>query len=337
MVEKREEYEVDRIVECVSQGTSLICEDVHFNLGGDYEFTFTIEGRIDLFYLYPYLVSRMPETFKGKWHFFPSNPGTDKEFSFEMYGVTIIIADIQVAPIYKGDNNTFFIRFYEKELCSLTEAESYNAYYIMMEILLGEGLAYQYIKEVERAEAPLGHDAIALTKLREYIIDTLTSHDQGVFDNPQQCYTNYNFTPQEKEVLRYDVIVGSTCFLPLLSDYYNEITDLPDHLNQLGSEAVFLVFPNSSEEEEDKKTVLDFRYELEDRLKTELLEPDGLGLLLGGAMGEDNMYIDLLLFDKGAFLDKIVPFLRNHSPYPCYLSDFRQHGELIRLTQEEEE
>lgn len=216
------------------------------------------------------------------------------------------------------DINAFNIHFYEEQLCSLEEAQSYNAYYIMMEIMLGEGLSYQYIASVERADAPL-ENMIKLPELRAYITDTLKAHGKEIFDNPQQVYTSYRFEPQENEELRFDVMAGSSCFQPLVANYYNGSTELFDRLNGFGAQAVFIAFPYENKEEGDGKKVLDFRYELEDRLAAELLEPEGLGLLLGGAIGTGTCYIDLLLFDESAFMEKIVPFLKD---YPNITSIF---------------
>lgn len=93
-----------------------------------------------------------------------------------------------------------------------------------------------------------------------------------------------------------------------MADYYNGSTELFDRLNRFGAQAVFIAFPYENKEEGDGKTVLDFRYELEDRLAAELLEPEGLGLLLGGAIGTGTCYIDLLLFDESAFMEKLFHF-----------------------------
>ena len=314
----------------------LIDEDVHFNLGGDYEFTFSVEGNTHLFYLYPYIVSQMPAQFKDKWHFFPFNQGTDASFSFGMYGANVDMAQVQVSAAYQEDINAFNIHFYEEQLCSLEEAQSYNAYYIMMEIMLGEGLSYQYIASVERADAPL-ENMIKLPELRAYITDTLKAHGKEIFDNPQQVYTSYRFEPQENEELRFDVMAGSSCFQPLVANYYNGSTELFDRLNGFGAQAVFIAFPYENKEEGDGKKVLDFRYELEDRLAVELLEPEGLGLLLGGAIGTGTCYIDLLLFDELAFMEKIVPFLKDYPQYHFYLSDFRQGSDLCRLYETEDD
>ena len=60
-------------------------------------------------------------------------------------------------------------------------------------------------------------------------------------------------------------------------------------------------------------------------------------LLLGGAVGTGTCYIDLLLFDKPAFMEKIIPFLKDYPQYRFYLSDFRQDCDLYRLFEAEDD
>lgn len=334
MVEKRGEYDADTIVEFINKGTSLIAEDVHFNIGGDNEFTFSVEGNSHLFYLYPYLISRMPETLKEKWHFFPFNQGTDNSFEFQMYGVRVDMAEVQVAVGYNEEQNDFAISFYEENLCSLQEDQSYNAFYIMMEIMLGEGISYQYISEVKRMDKS-AEGMIPLPELRKQIIETLNLHGKEVFDNPKDVFISYQLEPEDNEELRYDVVVGSTNFSSLVSQYYQNNTELFDNINHFGARAVFIAFPYEDDGADRRNEVLNFRYDLEDRIENEILKPDGLGLLLGGASGTGSYYMDFLLYDAPAFLEKVVPLLREYPQYSFYLSDFRQDCRLTRLSEPE--
>ncbi len=80
-----------------------------------------------------------------------------------------------------------------------------------------------------------------------------------------------------------------------------------------------------------------FRYDLEDRIEREILKPEGLGLLLGGATGTECHYMDFLLYDVQAFMEKVVPVLHEYPQYSFYLSDFRQHCRLIKLSESEED
>lgn len=320
----------DQIIELISQGTNLISKDVRFNLGGDYEFTFSVEGRISLFYLYPYLVSQLPAQFSEKWHFFPFNPGTDQAFTFGMYGAQVDMANVQVSATYVEENNCFNVRYYEPQLTTLPVNESLNAYYIMMEIMMGEGLSYQYIADVERTDLPTEY-MIPLPELKAYITDTLKAHGKDVLDNPRDIYISYQLEPEEHKELRFDIVAGTTRFEPLLANYYSDLTEHFDVLTTFGAKAAYIAFLHKNEEEGDSKKILDFRHMLEDRIEQESLQPEELGLLLGGAIGQSLCYIDLLLFDTDAFIKKVLPLLREYPQYSFYLSELRQHGELVLL------
>mgnify|MGYP002746245879 CR=1 FL=1 len=52
--------------------------------------------------------------------------------------------------------------------------------------------------------------------------------------------------------------------------------------------------------------------------------------LLGGTMGRDNLYIDLLLYDTPAFMEQASSLLGQYS-YPFYLAEFRPESRLVAL------
>lgn len=327
---KEKDGNQNEIVGFISEGTSLLSEDVHFNIGGNYEFTFSIEGNTDLFYIYPAVIAQMPEQFRDKWHFFPFNQGVDNaDFSLRMYGANISMSDVRVEAVYNADQGCFDIKFYQKDLCDLPEAQCYNAYYIMMEIVLGEGIASQYIGNVDKADT-MSKNMMPLPQLRTYIEKTIKENGKKLFFSPADVTVSYNLKPQDRDVFRYDVIAGTTRFFGLAVDYYQESTQLFDHLLGFGVKAAFLVFP--CENEEDKKKALDFRYKIEDLLEEKLLnQQQGLGVMLGGAVGVENFYIDLLLFDQDAFIKKVVPLLAEYPDFQLYMSDFYQGSSLTPL------
>lgn len=276
----------------------------------------------------------MPESLENKWHFFPYNPGMDTSFEFRMHGIKVNMEEVYVCANYDDKQNDFAVSFYEKGLCSLPEEQGYGTFCIMMEIMLGEGLAFRYISDVERADELKG-DMFPLTALRRHITQTLKEHGKEVFENPKDVFVTYQLEPEENEELRYDVAIGTTCFSHLISQYYENDTTIFDKINRFGAQAVFLAFPYDNTSAEQRKLVLGFRYALEDRITKEILNPEGLGLLLGGAMGTCCCYMDFLLYDVNAFLEKVVPVLREYPQYSFYLSDFRQYCRLTRLSDSE--
>lgn len=331
MMHTKSKEEAEAFTEFVGEGTGLLSENTHFNVGGDHEFTFSVEGWPDLFILYPYIISRMPESLKGKWKFFPFNQGMNgASLAFKMYDTDVDMAKIKVNASYLEESNDFNIRYYDENLCALPEEKSNGIFHIILELTLGEGVSFKYIREIERVSS-IEDGMITLSELRRHIEETLKSHNQEFFENPKDIYTTYQLSPKESDELRSDVIIGSTCLYSLVADYYNDSTDVFDHANSFGAQAMFLVFPNSIDG--DDHQILDFRHDLEDRITEELLESEHLGLITGGATGTTYSYIDLLVYDLPAFIRKIRPLLEEYPAYSFYISDFIRNGNVHRLTE----
>ena len=73
-------------------------------------------------------------------------------FGFQMYGKDVQLDEVMVGLKYKEDQNYFDIRFYDEQLCSLDDNSCYNAFYIMMELTIGEALSHIYIGNVDKAD-----------------------------------------------------------------------------------------------------------------------------------------------------------------------------------------
>lgn len=320
----------DALTAFVHEGTCLISEKLYFYLGGDYEFTFSIEGWPDLFILYPHIISRMPQSLKNKWHFQPFNQGIDRPFGFRMYGTDIDTARIMVRALYLEDKNRFCISYYEKNLNALPKRECDNFMWIILEHILGEGISFIYMDEIVPAEA-IEDGMIPLSELKGTMEMSVKAGGREFFDNPKDLYTGYQISPQERDELRYDVIAGTTCLEGLVADYYNDSTRIFDHINSFGAHAMFIAFGNIDRNDGD--IPLDFRHELEDRLSNEILEPKQLGQVIGGATGVNMSYIDLIVFNRTTFINIIKPLLLQYKRYSFYLSDFKQHAEIIPLTE----
>lgn len=328
MMNPKSMEEADAFMEFISKGTNLISEDMHFNIGGDHEFTFSVEGWPDLFIIYPYIISCMPECLKGKWKFFPFNPGKVGSFDFKMHGVKVNLDKVMVKPSYDEKRGYFNIRYYDRNLCSLPLEKSHGAAHIILELTLGEGVSFKYINGIERASG-IEDGMISLSGLRQHIEETVKSHGHDFFENPKDVYTGYQLTPKESDELRFDVIVGSTCLSSIVADYYHDSTELFDHANGFGVQALYIVFQNGAGED----NILNFRHDLEDRITEEILEPGNLGVITGGATGTEYSYIDLFVYDLRAFVKKVIPLLDEYPEYSFYISDFIRNGRIHQLTE----
>ena len=328
MMNPKSMEEADAFVEFINEGSNLISEDMHFNIGGDHEFTFSVEGWPDLFIIYPYIISCMPECLKGKWKFFPFNPGKVGSFAYRVHDTDVDMGKIMVKASYDEKRENFNIRYYDKNLCALPEENSDGNFHVILELVLGEGVSFKYVNGIERASG-IEEGMIALSGLRQHIEETVKSHGHEFFENPKDVYTGYQLTPKESDELRFDVIVGSTCLSSIVADYYHGSTEIFDHADGFGVQALYMVFQNGVGED----NILNFRHDLEDRITEEILEPGNLGVITGGATGTEYSYIDLFVYDLRAFVKKVIPLLDEYPEYSFYISDFIRNGRIHQLTE----
>lgn len=328
MMNPKSMEEADAFMEFISKGTNLISEDMHFNIGGDHEFTFSVEGWPDLFIIYPYIISCMPECLKGKWKFFPFNPGKVGSFAYRVHNTDVDMGKIMVKASYDEKRENFNIRYYDKNLCALPEENSDGNFHVILELVLGEDVSFKYVNGIERASG-IEEGMIALSGLRQHIEETVKSHGHEFFENPKDVYTGYQLTPKESDELRFDVIVGSTCLDSIVADYYHGSTEIFDHADGFGVQALYMVFQNGVGED----NILNFRHDLEDRITEEILEPGNLGVITGGATGTEYSYIDLFVYDLRAFVKKVIPLLDEYPEYSFYISDFIRNGRIHQLTE----
>ena len=328
MMNPKSMEEADAFMEFISKGTNLISEDMHFNIGGDHEFTFSVEGWPDLFIIYPYIISCMPECLKGKWKFFPFNPGKVGSFAYRVHNTDVDMGKIMVKASYDEKRENFNIRYYDKNLCALPEENSDGNFHVILELVLGEGVSFKYVNGIERASG-IEEGMIALSGLRQHIEETVKSHGHEFFENPKDVYTGYQLTPKESDELRFDVIVGSTCLDSIVADYYHGSTEIFDHADGFGVQALYMVFQNGVGED----NILNFRHDLEDRITEEILEPGNLGVITGGATGTEYSYIDLFVYDLRAFVKKVIPLLDEYPEFSFYISDFIRNGRIHQLTE----
>ena len=332
MMQPKSNEEANDFMSFVSEGVQLISEHARFNIGGDHEFTFSVEGWPDLFVIYPYVISRMPECLKGKWKFFPFNQGTDTSFGFKMFDTNFELGNIQVLPSYNEESSDFHIKYYDPGFDNLSVEQAEGAFRVMLDLVLGEGVSVKYIRTVEMADKS-DKRMIALSQLKKHIEKTVKANGKEFFENPKDLYTGYHLTPKDSKELRADVMFGITCMESLVAEYYSQSTEIFDHANSFGAQAIFLVFRNH----QDGQATLNFRHDLEDRITDEILKPQNLGQIIGGATGTDYSYIDLFVFNIHSFLQEVLPLLEAYPDYSFYAADFISDGDIRKLTEADSE
>ena len=337
-IDQKSDMSSEEIIEFVSNGVGLISNNLQFNFGGNYEFTFTIEGKEYLFYLTPRIVAAMPEKLKSKWKFFPYMQKQDiANSNFRMYNKDLSFKEILVSAEYDENTNFFNLKFYNKKLNELEEDYAYNVFSIMLEHAVGENILKLYLLgDVEKAHKKLD-GMIELTKLYDFIMDTLKNKNKQIIADPVNNYTVYKCEPTDN-FFREDIFMGSTCYMELIDDYANYNVDAFINISKMGARAVYLAYEFSENEDNDfedeniNQKLFDEGNKITDELEIIMGEKGSgkeIGIVLGNAYGITGGYIDLLLYNQDEFIKRAEEVLKKYN-YKFNLLRFKQYSEIIK-------
>ncbi|MCL2807498.1 MAG: hypothetical protein FWD27_04945 [Coriobacteriia bacterium] len=323
--------QADEIVETVRQGLSLISEDLLFNAGGDHEFTFSVFGDSTMLLLLPYITTALPEQYRNKWTFHPCMPPKQgQDFSINMNGVEVSSKNVMLSVSPHEAGSFADVRFYAKEWEGLDDEQACGAFFTLMDNVIGELLSVYCVGRVERAQE---HESgmIPLTQLEDWLKANVC--DNGELPDPAQRWSGYEAEPQNSDP-RMDVFAGFSSCTPLIDGYYYNDSSAYDKFVGFGAKPVFLYYSYAGTTD-DQKLVLDERNALIDRLEAEVLGISGsgqeIGLQLGAAVGQHNVYIDMLLFDEQAFFERIKPLMADFG-HIVYCKEYTPAGQEFILS-----
>ncbi len=152
-------------------------------------------------------------------------------------------------------------------------------------------------------------------------------------------YLGYEMKPNEDPDAdwRLDVMVGSTCCVPLINGYLNADNDFMDDLHADGAVAGFFCYPlDTLREEEGSEKIFDFRDKLEEVFTT----GDGPEILTltGGATGLFCGYVDFIAWDIQTALQMAKEFFEDSEiPWASFHTFRREAGTVNLKTPPEEE
>lgn len=330
------ENQSEDIINFISNGINIISNNISFNVSRNYEITFSIDGKNYLFYLIPRILSSMPDRLKEKWTFLPYLPSSDGiNFSVQLNNKKIEMQDVLIKIEFDEENDKFDLIFYNKDLNDVDTEEAYNIFFVMMENSIGEGLSRIYIRYVDISNKKL-INMIPLIELEEYIKKTLTFFRKDIITDPINQYFSYTFEPKNINILRYDIIAGISSYYETINDYYNENVNDIVEISKCGARAIFLYYTYDAEGDNDeiKKEILNERYEIQERLEREVLgskySGNEIGIVLGGAMGIYNIYIDLIVYDENEFIKRAKILLAEYDRI-FYISKFRKYSDVKNI------
>ena len=323
----------------LNQAFDEISFEMGFN-GEKYELILTPEGdKVKLFELC-YFQKHAPKEVLEHWNILVGrqpirNIGLRTEDGWDISG-----EDVQIWLEEQGENSFALSAYCEKLLPMLREAEG-RVWWMLTTLtdqILGEIPHMRYIDSFDVLEEPKAEPSMLMSQLP----DALKERGLELSIDPEaylERYLGYEMKPNEDPNAdwRLDVMVGSTCCVPLINGYLNADNNFMDDLHADGAVAGFFCYPlDTLREEEGSDKIFDFRDKLEEVFTT----GDGPEVLTltGGATGLFCGYVDFIAWDIRAVLQKAKEFFEGTDiPWASFHTFRREAGTVNLKTPPEEE
>lgn len=273
--------------------------------GQGHSLTLTAEGDPHRQFLTQYWVACAPQL--AGWTFYPARqPGTLTRIVLERGGVRFDPLEFWLTPNPDEQEEKFDIDVWHPLFETMPEKDRWIVLFLFLDESLGEYGTQRWIGEIK-----LGKDRLAqsfpLGELHDYI-ERETAARHWKFLPPGETTTGFSTRETDPDTPRGDIFVGSSMHFRLVREFIQAKGNLPDPLAGTGADFIYVSFPAShlprGEEVALRGTIEDA---LDERLRTARS-----GRLIGGAMGRQNAYIDLLVFDGARSLTLVADVLRAH-------------------------
>ena len=343
MDEDKEHTRGAEIVAHMEETLNLVFDEISFEMGFNgekYELILTPEGdKVKLFELV-YFQKHAPKEVLEHWNILVGrqplqNIGLRTEDGWNISG-----DDVQIWLEEQGENSFAISAYCEKLLPMLREAEG-RVWWMLTTLtdqILGEIPHMRYIDNFDVLEEPKAEPSMLMSQLP----DALKERGLELSTDPEaylESYLGYEMKPNEDPDAdwRLDVMVGSTCCVPLINGYLNADNDFMDDLHADGAVAGFFCYPlDTLREEEGSEKIFDFRDKLEEVFTT----GDGPEVLTltGGATGLFCGYVDFIAWDIQTALQMAKKFFEDSDiPWASFHTFRREAGTVNLKTPSEEE
>lgn len=232
------------------------------------------------------------------WNFYPAKQPTPPErlegIAIQLRGGKQLDADkLVIASLFDKETNVFDITCSHPEFSGMGDEERNFLLMLLLDEALGEFGVAQYIGAIEFGPPPLNSKVMTLVEFPTYLEHARKYHGWEP-RSIMNSYTLYELPSQNPKRPRADSIGGTSLIPDIVGEYINRGKPLKnDSLRNLGAEIAYLQFQTSNL---DADHLVDSRSRIEDAIQ-DALESQQSGRTLGGGIGTQNSYIDLLLID----------------------------------------
>lgn len=284
--------------------------------GEGHSFTLSGESNLHRQFLADYWLSRAP-VLKG-WTFYDArqpSPQLDA-WAIEIGGQRFEAIEFWFATYVDKDSEHIDITAWHPAFARLQERERFFVLFLMLDATLGEFGTQTWIGDIKIGDQRLA-DAIPLKELPSLISSTQAAHGWQKYP-PTDVFTVYSIEEPHDRFQRGDIITGVSCNMILQNEFFESEDELEDPLAGTGADYVFVQFDNTILPEGEQAEA---RGKIEDALDDALTAAHS-GRVLGGAMGTENAYVDLLLFDGAASLEIVRKVLHDANLPPDTTIEF---------------
>lgn len=208
-----------------------------------------------------------------------------------------------LTPYVDEHHEVIDITAWHPKFPQMEERARWTSLFLFLDEALGELGTQNWIGEIKLSEAQLA-DSLPMTELPSFVDSTVTKHNWKL-ERPGESWCTYETEERSDHAFRADIVTGSTCLFSVVQDVVDGHLE-EDPFEGTGAALVYVVLPRSVLTPGKE---VDSRGEFEDAIAAELA-PDS-GKILGGSIGYDHAYIDLLLFDGKDSLEIVKKALRS--------------------------
>jgi len=229
------------------------------------------------------------------------NPGLN---TIKIAGVSLDPQAFWLTPAVNEERQRIDLTVWHPVFPQLPDGARWTVLFLFLDEALGEIGTQNWIGEIEMNDTKLA-GALPLAELRAYTERVQADHEWKK-GGPGEIWTLYRGEGDNPEMPRGDVFVGTTCSMRLIQEFGDAEGQLEDPLAGSGADYVYVAFDANIL---PKGQEADGRGEMEDALNAALASTAS-GQHLGGAMGNEFAYIDLLLFDGAESIRLVLETLR---------------------------
>lgn len=273
------------------------------NGGKGHSFTLSGEGDEHRQLLAIHWLSQAP-AIEG-WSFHASRqPGPVKGHAIDIHGVRIDPKEIWVTPSIDEEEESIDLTIWHPLWPQIEKRQQWSIVFLFLDEALGEYGSKWWIGEV-RLENDRLADSFPLEELPEFV-DAIVEREGWKKYPPGESYAMFKIPPADKTFPRSDLVTLTTAVPQLFHDHREAEGKMEDPLENTGADYVYVSF---SRDLLPAGKEVDTRYELEEALDN-ALKPHASGRCIGGGLGRERAYVDLLIFDGQRSLDLIVEVLK---------------------------